>query len=352
LYGITWMMPLQNRTGVGRMKNTLSYNSLIKVALITVAVALMASQMTDACARGWSNYGLKECAKEWAEKYAKEHIKKYHACNNPDCRKCKRNNHRDGHNKACRKQCSEILPVLEAQNVVIDEIYNKLDPNGIVNGLEYPDVFVEKTGKVCSKILPVLEAHNVVLGEINKRIDQNETGDSLECPDAPVAKTGQTVIYEDSDDGDLQRGVAWPNPRFTDNQNGTVTDNLTGLIWLKDANRFRERTWNEALNDCKSLADDGLYLTDGSTAGDWHMANIKELLSLIDYSQEGPALPYGHPFENVASDIYWSSTTVDSWTGGAWFVDFYEGVVVSERKTERQDPRPSLWHVWCVRGGQ
>ena len=60
-----------------------------------------------------------------------------------------------------------------------------------------------------------------------------------------VARTGQTTCY-DSDgnvidcagtgqDGDIQAGVAWPSPRFVDNGDGTITDMLTGLMWLKDA---------------------------------------------------------------------------------------------------------------------
>jgi len=53
-----------------------------------------------------------------------------------------------------------------------------------------------------------------------------------------VPKTGQTTKYSDGDDGDLQKCVAWPDPRFTDNGDGTVTDNLTGLIWLKEANHI------------------------------------------------------------------------------------------------------------------
>lgn len=52
---------------------------------------------------------------------------------------------------------------------------------------------------------------------------------------APVPKTGQTTSFAPRDDGGLEKGVAWPNPRFTDNSNGTITDNLTGLIWLKNA---------------------------------------------------------------------------------------------------------------------
>ena len=55
---------------------------------------------------------------------------------------------------------------------------------------------------------------------------------------APVPKTGQTTAYAAGDDGTLQKGVASPTPRFTDHGNGTVTDNLTGLIWTKDANAF------------------------------------------------------------------------------------------------------------------
>ncbi len=55
---------------------------------------------------------------------------------------------------------------------------------------------------------------------------------------APVPKTGQTTSYATGDDGILQKGVVWPIPRFKDNNNGTVTDNLTGLIWLKNANCF------------------------------------------------------------------------------------------------------------------
>ena len=53
---------------------------------------------------------------------------------------------------------------------------------------------------------------------------------------APVEKTGQTISYATGDDGDLEMGMTWPVPRFTDNEDGMVTDNLTGLMWLKDAN--------------------------------------------------------------------------------------------------------------------
>ncbi len=56
-----------------------------------------------------------------------------------------------------------------------------------------------------------------------------------------LPRTGQTTSYATGDDGDLQVGVDWPLPRFTDNNNGTVTDNLTGLIWLKNGQHLTNR---------------------------------------------------------------------------------------------------------------
>jgi len=82
---------------------------------------------------------------------------------------------------------------------------------------------------------------------------------------APLAKTGQTVSIAPGDDGALQKGVAWPNPRFTDNANGTVTDNLTGLVWLKNANCLQVmRGWSTALSDANNLANGACGLSDGS----------------------------------------------------------------------------------------
>jgi hypothetical protein len=133
----------------------------------------------------------------------------------------------------------------------------------------------------------------------------------LGIPPAPLPKTGQTTPWYAGDDGSLQKGVPWPNPRFTDNDDGTVTDNLTGLIWLKNASTFDLSDWNEALSAANTLASGMNGLTDGCQAGDWRLPNIRELQSLIDFSQNNPALPVGHPFTNVNVDylFYWSSTS-------------------------------------------
>jgi len=159
---------------------------------------------------------------------------------------------------------------------------------------------------------------------------------------AAVPKTGQTRSYASGDDGDLEKGVAWPNPRFTDNGNGTVTDNLTSLVWLKNASAFGTRTWATALTDCATLKSGAHGLGDGSIKGDWRLPNLRELLSLIDYDQSSPALPEGHPFTGVKSDRYWSSSTFAGITDQAWFVNLYDSFIFYGTEDDTD-------YVWPVR---
>ena len=166
------------------------------------------------------------------------------------------------------------------------------------------------------------------------------------CDGVPVAKAGQTISYGDRDDGELEVGVDWPSPRFIDNSDGTVTDNMTGLIWLKNANCFGVgKTWNEALASCNGLDNGTCGLTDGSAAGDWRLPNLKELYSLIDIRNSDPALPTGHPFTNVMSSYYWSSSS-NSNGGNAWIVYFIFGEVLMSPKNITD-----YKYVWPVRGG-
>jgi hypothetical protein len=170
---------------------------------------------------------------------------------------------------------------------------------------------------------------------------------------APVEKTGQTTTYITGDDGYLRKGVAWPNPRFFDNGDGTVTDKLTGLVWLKNANCFNSRGWADALSDCNSLENGSCGLTDGSNAGDWHLPNRKELLSLLDLGCRGPALPdttgagkwsEGDPFTGVQSAYYWTSTYYTDDINYAWGADMNDSKVTEVAKS-------NYCYVWPVRDG-
>jgi hypothetical protein len=179
---------------------------------------------------------------------------------------------------------------------------------------------------------------------------------------APVERTGQTVFSATGGDGDLQKGVAWPTPRFTDNHDGTITDNLTDLIWDKDADRFTsgsgDADWDQALSHCNNLAAaNGVDLTDRSVAGDWHLANVNEYMSLIHYGFSNPPVPNtdgtsqwttNEPFINVQSGRYWTSTTSASKEDEAWEVNF--GILLSSLLLTTDKTRFKF--CWCVRGGQ
>ena len=167
-----------------------------------------------------------------------------------------------------------------------------------------------------------------------------------------VMKTGQTISYATGDDGDLQKGATIPTPRFTDNGNGTVTDNLTKLVWLKNADVAGEtRPWATALTDVAQLNTDGTMngnvcgdtSNGGSHQTDWRLPNINEFISLIDRSNWFPALPTGHPFTNV-TPFYWSGTT--SAVDYAWWADMFDGSVGDASKTDSDTD-----NVWPVRAG-
>lgn len=163
-----------------------------------------------------------------------------------------------------------------------------------------------------------------------------------------LPQTGQTTSYAVGDDGAIQAGVPWPLPRFTDNaNNGTVTDNLTGLMWLKNANCFGGRTWANALNGANTLNSGECGLSDGSVEGDWRLPNVNELESLVHAGQANTATWLNtQGFTNVLAHYYWSSTTVvGGSTGYAWGVDMWNGYVFV-------DCEDYYSYVWPVRAGQ
>ena len=171
-----------------------------------------------------------------------------------------------------------------------------------------------------------------------------------------LPQTGQKKCYDEAgteipcagtrQDGDLQTGLPAPVPRFANNNDGTVTDNLTGLVWLKDANCVPRQLWADALSSVKALKSGMCNLTDGSTAGSWRLPNILELESLVDISNVAPALPSGHPFINVQPSGYWSSTTNAFHVIRARYVYFANGAV------NGADKATDLNFVWPVRGGK
>jgi len=84
-------------------------------------------------------------------------------------------------------------------------------------------------------------------------------------------------------------------PRFTDNGDGSITDNKTGLIWKKKSGSNMV-SWRDVT---------------GSLYGDWRLPTVAEVESLLDMSRI-PHLPKGHPFDVPVGEIFWTADIVDS----------------------------------------
>jgi hypothetical protein len=106
--------------------------------------------------------------------------------------------------------------------------------------------------------------------------------------------------------------------RFTDNQDGTITDTETGLMWQQET--MEKKDWDNAILSCSEL----------NLAGhkDWRLPTIEELLSIVDFERHDPACD---PVFKAQSGYYRSSST-DGPTG-AWLVYFYIGGAFAGTKT-------------------
>lgn len=194
------------------------------------------------------------------------------------------------------------------------------------------------------------------------------------CPTdgpAPVPKTGQVRCYTwegerrdctSGEDGELQKGVEWPDPRFTDNGDGTVTDNLTGLMWLQNVTCMKTHyatfdndgtsddglvTWQHALDFVAGI-NAGTYSLCSADHSDWRLPNVRELFSLLDFYSY-PWISLNSIFSNVFEALgssWWTSTTFVFTPSHTYCVDIQYGFVTTLHQESH------FGHVWPVRGGR
>ncbi|MBN1350711.1 DUF1566 domain-containing protein [candidate division KSB1 bacterium] len=124
-----------------------------------------------------------------------------------------------------------------------------------------------------------------------------------------IVDTGQTKFYNNfSEISSPAAGAAFygqdaqftcQQPSYTDNGDGTITDNVTGLMWQKSADtdsngeiNFADKlTYSEALAGAASCRLAGHY--------DWRLPTIKELYSLIMFYGEDPSGYTGTSTDNL-----------------------------------------------------
>jgi hypothetical protein len=230
--------------------------------------------------------------------------------------------------------------------------------------------------EVAAKEAEIAELQEQITAKDAEIEELNELVASLQNK-AFVPQTGQTICYDvdgytidcegTGQDGEYRSGVDLPAPRFTSNGDGTVTDNLTGLMWQQDTDCIAASypdfdnddiagdgrvTWQHALDFVAGINNE-TYSNCGAGYTDWKLPNIRELQSLVHYGFHGPALSDtigtghwsdGDPFFNDAAATFWSSTTHNGTSSAAWRLGMGGGNVQGGQKS-------GVHKVWCVRSG-
>jgi len=126
------------------------------------------------------------------------------------------------------------------------------------------------------------------------------------------------------------------NDRFTDNGDGTITDNENKTIIVKDPSSIpgfdKIMTFAEAKAACEKLSYGGFN-------SGWRMPTLKEEQSIRDYTRHDPAWNtdiFGGKF----NDWYWTGTECAWNKDAAWCVGSSGGGVVFDGKGGRNYVRP------------
>ena len=144
------------------------------------------------------------------------------------------------------------------------------------------------------------------------------------CPN-----TGEDFFGQDAQYNEPRR-----QHNYTDNGDGTITDNVTGLMWQQDDDDVI-RSWQDSIDYCAALTH-AAHL-------DWRLPDYYELFSLTDRSRYDPTMTIDPIFGGHASE-YWTSSPEAVFVDKAFLVHF-------DRGEARYDGMTNEEYVRCVRSG-
>lgn len=164
-----------------------------------------------------------------------------------------------------------------------------------------------------------------------------------------IAKASNIAYIPKTGPGtDAGAGKEWPNTRFIINGD-CVTDNLTGLVWLKNTKQV-------CPTGCPWASTFGAILSFNLENGacgytDWRLPNINELRSLVNYSASTTTGVFlsdwltSVGFINIQSNQnYWTSTVYGD--AAAWYINTTRGETINGNRSD------NAWYVWPVRSGK
>ena len=225
-----------------------------------------------------------------------------------------------------------------------------VDPNLAVGNIKSGVSIFGKVGTLSSGAFPGS-------GQI---LCYDDNGDVWPCGTSYTDQNGHTVNA--NDDGYNDGGAS--KMSFTNNGDGTITDNKTGLMWRQcsqgqlddgsctdgcpgsptdfsgygcgnDDGTAANYAWGDAFGEIAAM-----NAANYAGHSDWRLPNVKEMQSIVDYSQQNPAIN-GTYFPNTdTNNYYWTSTTYAPYSQLAWIVYFYDGYVGNALKDTTSTVRP------------
>lgn len=114
------------------------------------------------------------------------------------------------------------------------------------------------------------------------------------------------AVCVDDQGMDLITAYSDPNVRFEDNGNGTITDHATGLMWMKSfvvKSKGEKKQVKFRWEDALAYGEEAVY----AGYDDWRLPDINELISIVDYSRNNPAI-YPVFGSDIGDDCFFSST--------------------------------------------
>lgn len=153
-------------------------------------------------------------------------------------------------------------------------------------------------------------------------------------PYSPLPDTLQNISYTATFGEDNDYTINPPSYSYYGD--GTVTDNVTGLVWEQTDDNVA-KNWNDAWDYCQNL----VLPPDGWT--DWRLPAVNELMSIVHYGTDQPAIVLT-AFPRTNSAGYWTANTYAGSSGMAWYVNFNKGDASYASKSPT-----ILAYVRCVR---
>lgn len=216
-----------------------------------------------------------------------------------------------------------------------------MDTVGVVGYKIYRDgVLLESVAEVTPKIDKDLSgvtsycyqvtAYDVAGNESAKSTQACATTLAIKLPDTKQTTSYTPTFGEDND-------YTINAPSFTDNFNGTVTDNVTGLMWQQQDDGILKMQ-SDAITYCDDLSLDG--------HSDWWLPTMAELNGVVHYGENTPSID-GTYFMNTKPSEYWSSDSTNINVGypqlkGCAVKFLYGGTTLA--------PNWTSYYARCVRG--